>query len=373
MADLALAARQRLASMPCDARRLMRLRFRGHGDDVSVSAVSRWESDGASPDSLRADLGAPIDARAWLSAWPSLALAVPALDSRFEPPASLGDPLPQPTAPIFRMFRALHAIDPLGLVLTLDGARGALDAAAWRAGLGMSDVAFADQVALALFRAVAIATGVMDGVEPAPARVCAAERWLGPGGRSEVAALARAREALGDASLAMTTFRKLSRQGADLALSALPHDPVVGVVVSPEAIRAFRRALQLDPAAEEVFPFEEPLFAFFARQLSDGGARTPDAHVSASELVRFASGSVAEDAAALLIEHLACCRDDRCSGLVRAEVMGTASVLRVLAGPTAGPSSWPVRAPGLRLGDPITSRPPPPSSAEDEEDTLPRR
>jgi hypothetical protein len=373
MADLAPAARQRLTSMPCDAGRLMRLRFRGHGDDVAESAVARWAQETTSPAALRADLQPPVDARVWSTSWPSLALAIPTLDARFEAPASLGEPLPEPSAAIFGMLQALHAVDPLCAVLTLDGVRGVMDPPAWRAGLGASDVAFADQVALALFRAAVLAAGAFDGVTPVEARICASERWLGRGGRSEVAALSRARDALGDPSLAMTTFRRHSREGAVAALESLQRHPVLGVVVSPDALRAFRRALQLEPDGEEVFSFEEPLYAFFARQLADAGARTPDAHASATKLVRFAAGDGAPDSVLSLLEHLACCRDDRCSALVRAEVMGTASVRRALAGPTAGPSSWPVRAPGLRLGLPISSHPPPSSSAEDEEDTLPRR
>jgi hypothetical protein len=356
--------------MPCEASRLVRLRFRGYGDDLARAAVARWEGDDTTvPDCT----SSPLDARVWLSDWPARALAAPALEARFEPPASYGEPIPGPSSPIFAALGALSAIDPLCLVLCLDGARGSIDATTWRSGLGLGDVAFADQLALALFRALVLVTGAIGRVEPLEARVCAAERWLGAGGPSAVTALSRAREKMGDTSLSMTSFRRASTDGANALIAELERDQAVGVLLSSEATRAFRRALELETETDELSGFEEPLFAWLARQLAEAGPRAPDAHVPPTDLIGFVCATEPSSIDALrTIEHLAACRDDRCGAIVRAEVMGMASVRRALVGPTATPSSWPVRAPGPLLV-PAAAPPSAPAFSEDDEDTLPRK
>lgn len=355
--------------MPCDAIRLLRLRFRGYGDDVARAAASMWEGEAPA---LAAEPPAPLDARAWLSAWPALALAAPALEAQFEPVAKVGEDLPAPMSPLYEALQQLQGIDPLSLVLCVDAARGTLDPTTFRSGLGLADEAFANQLALASFRALVLLTGALDRIEPRLARVCAAARWFGPSRRSEVTSLARAREIAEDGALTMTAFRQAAGEGVTALLAELQRDPRVGVVISADAIRAFRRALSLDAEGEELAPYEEPLFAWLARRFAEAEARGADAHPPPAELIAFASSAALPSAQARRsLEHLLSCRDDRCGAIVRAEVMGMASVRHALSGPTAGPSSWPVRAPGPLLGLPLA--PAPQALSDDEEDTLPRK
>ncbi|HTJ80214.1 MAG TPA: hypothetical protein VL400_00785, partial [Polyangiaceae bacterium] len=76
LADASRASRVRLYTMPCDARRLLRQRFRGYGDEVALVAQERWESDAVSAGELHEALGAgPLDARVWLGMFPFDALA----------------------------------------------------------------------------------------------------------------------------------------------------------------------------------------------------------------------------------------------------------------------------------------------------------
>ncbi|NUO52283.1 MAG: hypothetical protein HOV80_25800 [Polyangiaceae bacterium] len=370
LVDLGTEARQRLATMPCDANRLLRHRFRGHGDDVTRAAQALWQNPETDVAALRAEMEPPTDARVWLSRWPALALASQTLEQRFVPAPQLGAPLPPLSSPILKALADLHAIDPLSQLLCLDGMRGTVETSAWRSGLGVSDALLADHVALALFRVLVLLSGALARVEPEAARICLRERWLGRPG-AEVASLARAKEALGP-SLSMTEFRANAQQGAERAIEAISSDPRLSVLMGTDAVPSFRRALKLDVEAENAASFEHPLFAFLGRELADAECRTPDAHLSPHDLLAFAlaSGrSVEEDLG--VVEHLACCRDDRCSVIVRAEVTSTASVRRLLAGPMTAPSSWPARpaagiwpaqAGGLRLG----------AQSEDEEDTLPR-
>jgi hypothetical protein len=372
LTDLGADARQRLAGMPCDANRLLRHRFRGHGDDVTRAAQALWQDPDTDVAALRAEMEPPMDARVWLSRWPALALASQTLEQRFAPAPQVGAPLPPLSSPILHALAELHAIDPLSQLLCLDGMRGTVETSAWRSGLGVSDAVLADHVALALFRVLALHCDALARVEDEPARVCLRERWLGRTGGAEVASLARAKDALGP-NLSMTEFRANAQRGAERAIEAITSDPRLAVLLGTDAAGAFRRALKLDVDAENTASFEHPLFAFLGRELADAGCRTPDAHLSAHDLLAFAlaSGrSVEEDLA--VVEHLACCRDDRCLVIVRAEVTSTASVRRLLAGPMTAPSSWPARpaaggwpaqAGGLRLD----------AQADDEEDTLPRR
>lgn len=358
--------------MPCDANRLLRHRFRGHGDDVTRAAQALWQDPETDVAMLRAEMAPPMDARVWLSTWPALALASQTLEQRFVPAPQVGAPLPPASSPILRALAALHAIDPLSQLLCLDGMRGTVETSAWRSGLGVSDALLADQVALALFRVLLLLSNALARVEPEAARICLRERWLGGTGGAEVAALARAKEALGP-GLSMMEFRAHAQQGAAHAIEAIVADPTLSILLGTDAVPAFRRALKLEIEAESAVSFEHPLFAFLGRELADAECRTPDAHFSPHDLLAFAlaSGrSVDQDLA--VVEHLACCRDDRCLVIVRAEVTSTASVRRLIAGPMTAPSSWPARA--AAAGWPAQAgglAPLPP--ADDEEDTLPRR
>jgi hypothetical protein len=329
--------------MPCDANRLLKQRFRGHGDDVARAAQATWEDPETDVEGLRAQLEPPVDARVWLSAWPSLALASRAWSAAAAWAPAGGEPLPPPSAPIFRTLARLHAIDPVSNLLCLDGMRGALEAATWRSALGINDAVLAHQIAVALFRALVIFADVLQRVEPVDARACLQARWLEPSASSEVAALGRAREMLANPSLSMTSFRVLVQQGGLFAITLLASDRRLSVLFGADAARAFRRALRIEPDGEEIPSFEEPLFAFLGRELAEAGCRTPDGHLGGDALVTFALGKPSEAESLAVVEHLACCRDDRCFAVVRAEVTGAASVRRMLAGPMSVPSSWPAQ------------------------------
>jgi hypothetical protein len=357
--------------MPCDTNRLLRHRFRGHGDDVTRAAQARWLNPETDVASLRAEMEPPMDARVWLSRWPALALASQSLEERFAPAPQVGTPLPPASAPILSALAELHAIDPLSQLLCLDGMRGTVETSAWRSSLGVSDPVLADHVALALFRVLALLCDAIARVEDAAARVCLRERWFGRTGGAEVASLGRAKEALGTA-ISMTEFRANAQRGAERAIEAIVADQRLSVLMGTDAAAGFRRALKLDVDAENALGFEHPLFAFLGRELADAACRTPDAHSSAHDLLAFAlaSGrSVDEDLA--VVEHLACCRDDRCLVIVRAEVTSTASVRRLLAGPMTAPSSWPAR-PAVGGWPAQAAGLSPRAQPDDEEDTLPR-
>jgi hypothetical protein len=352
LSDLSPPSRQRLTTMPCDVRRLLRQRFRGHGDDVAKTAFAVWEGD-VGPDALRAALAPPLDARLWLTPWPAFALAGAALGRRLGVSERAGDPLPAPEARVFQALAALHRIDPISHLLVLDGLRGTLDVATWRSSLGASDAAVSGHLALALFRALVILRDAAARVEPREARTCLVERWLVSAARSEVEALGCARVALGDPSLDMGSFRRLAQEGALAALSDLGGDPATQVVLTASALRAFRRVLKLDADGEDgsadLFGFEEPALALFGRELTEARPRGADGHRKADELVGFALGVADTSPAALpIVEHLACCRDGRCGELVRAEVTGVESVRRMLAGPMSEPPSRP--ASGAMIG-----------------------
>src|SRR5687767_6354143 len=124
------AARVRLATMPCDAGRLLRLRFRGHRDQVTKTAIAAWESSAVGAETVRSAISPPVDARAWTSAWPVLALAGAAIRIGFGPPPQVGEPLPVPTARILVALEALHRIDPTSHLLASDGIRGSVDVGA---------------------------------------------------------------------------------------------------------------------------------------------------------------------------------------------------------------------------------------------------
>ncbi len=349
LSDPSPANRERLSGMPCDVKRLMKLRLRAHGDDVIEVAHAVWQDSALDGAALRAAMPTPIDARIWLSTWPLRALALDVLSKRFGPVAGApGEVLPPPTARVFRALAEVHRIDPMSSALVLEGLRGGVDVAAWRAALGASDAVVGGHVALALFRTFALLRAVLEGLAPARARMALIERWFTAGETSEVNALARTRERIGDASLTMPAFRELAQEGARAALAALEAEPSISVVFGAAARGALSRALGL-PAGEEAGPFDEPLFALLSREVHQAGPRTPDAHLSPEALLHFASVKAGrpEPTDILAIEHLACCEDDRCGALIRTEVAGSVAASRLLSGPMASHSSWPAPTPML--------------------------
>src|ERR1700678_2450967 len=71
LADPTAEHRRLLSTMACDAERLLELRFRGHGPEVTRDALAVWLDPALDPDELSLSYGrAPRDARLWLTSWP---------------------------------------------------------------------------------------------------------------------------------------------------------------------------------------------------------------------------------------------------------------------------------------------------------------
>ncbi len=331
-----------MLTMPCDVGRLMRLRFRSHGDDVANEAVARWSAVDTPMESLAAAPGAeggsPLDARIWLSAWP-LALVKPLLDRR-APPASLlaGEPLTAPDGPAFEALSRLSRIDPAGFALLLDVVREDLDLLAWRAALSESESLLEERLALALYRYFVLRAGVLDRIEDPRARAALVARRCREGEGSELASLRAARSALGDDSLTLPALRALEAAGAERSISLLAADPSLFVVLGPLAARAFRRALRLEKLSEDRDVVDlDPLISMIERDIEAVRPRTPDAHPSVEELVQFVSSRLPDSRRGAVIEHLLACRGGGCLGHLRAEVGGRDAVERALAGPLSEP------------------------------------
>jgi hypothetical protein len=353
--------------MPCDARRLLRQRFRGYGDEVALVAQERWESDAVSASELREALGAgPLDARVWLGMFPFDALASASVEAAHgrraggAAPAALGDAgaLPPPEGPLYRALASLSRVDAADAAIIIDGIRGAFDAASWRAGLGASDLALADRLALALYRALALRFDVVGLIANTAEREALIARRFAPDDGGDIGALAMLRAALGDPTITIVSLRAWYRDAAEASLAKLEANPEVGAVLSPAALVAFRRALKLDGArpaepATDGHAFDEPLFMLLSRDIARSAPRTVDAHPRARDLARFALGAVTSPTdAARLVEHLVACRDGRCNDLVRAEVSGREAVRAALAGPMSEPpaATGAGLAPGVMLG-----------------------
>ena len=341
--------------MPCDVRRLVKQRLRGHGDDVAEQALVSWGTPELGAERF-ANLGAgrPFDARLWLTPWPFDVLArdlvehcVP--DERTRPVA-VGEALPPNEAEIFTALEALLDVDPSGFGLLLEGVRGPLDLLAWRSGLGESEGVIAERVSLALFRFLVLRHGVLARIEDLEARACLAAKRFRGRDTSEFAALGAARATLANPSLTVVALRELEQRGASSALAFLEAEPELAVILSSGAMTAFRRALRLDAETallddrsgvrDADSSYVGALFALVDRDLEQGAARTPDAHPTAHELSAFAAGEVLPLRRRAIVEHLTVCRDRRCVRIVRAEICGRHAVLRALSGPMTDPPAF---------------------------------
>lgn len=333
--------------MPCEAKRLLRLRFRGYGDDVAAAAQARWESDAVPAEALRIELPeGPLDARLWLGAFPFVALAEATVSAAHGPEVQLGGlPLPASDEPIHRALGALSRIDPADTSLIIDGIRGELDPATWRAGLGLGDSALVDRVALALYRALALRFEVVGRIASSAQREALVARRFAPDAGGEIGALGVLRDAMGNPTLSMATLRSWYRAGAESSLRILEVDAHVAPVLTLEAVAAIARGLRLDGErptrpddAGADLGFAEPLFMLLSRDVSAGGVRGSDGHVRVRQLADLAQGDVLDpDEAARVAEHLLACRDGRCNALVRAEVIGREACRLSLSMPTTEP------------------------------------
>ncbi len=346
--------------MPCDAKRLLRLRFRGYGDDVASAAAARWESEAVSGESLRGLLPTQmLDARVWLGTFPFAALAEATVEPAHGPDVELvGPTMPPSEERIHRALGALGRIDPTDAALVVDGLRGELDPATWRSGLGISDGGLVDRVALALYRVLALRFEVVGRIASSSQREALVARRFAPNSGGEVGALGLLRDATGDATLSVATLRLWYRAGAESSLRILEADAHVAPVLTLEAVAAMVRALRLDgprPArldeASVDLQFAEPLFMLLSRDIADLGARGADGHVPARTLADFAQGdSLDPDDATRVAEHLVVCRDGRCNALVRAEVIGREACRLALSTPTSEPPQGVAHGPAANAG-----------------------
>lgn len=330
-----------MATMPCDVRRLLRLRARAHGDDVALEAAARWESVDTSAEELqRGRERVPNDARIWLSPWPLQLVSRQLARRHGEPAPQVGDALPALQSLGLVALAKLERIDPAGFALIIDVLRGRHDPLLWRAALGESDREIDDRVALAVYRALMLRGELLLRIEDRGARVALAARRFRAGDTSELGSLRAARRELEDESLTLARFRALERAGAQASLDLLAGHPQFGVALSEAALGCFRRALRADPA-DEGLPVEvvalEPALRLLAREVEMLALRTPDAHPPLLDLAWFAAGEAPRERALLHVEHLLACSDAGCLALFRGEVCGREAVARVLGSPLAEP------------------------------------
>ncbi|MFO0552726.1 MAG: hypothetical protein U0271_30320 [Polyangiaceae bacterium] len=343
LSDPSPTNRQRLLTMPCDAERLVRHRFRPFGERVSSIAKAVWDDVAAT---IAAPTDAPLDARVWLGAWPLAALAESVFD-RAEP-AQEDRSSERAPSPLASNLATLLAADPVACALVVDGVASDLDDVAWRAGLAEGDSAFADRVALALYRALLLDAGALRSVEPRAAALVEA-RFLRRGDFGEAAALVAARAGLGEPELGVAAFREGLASAVRATLEFLAASPRTAALVTLTAMSAFQRALRVEDAFGEVGSREpreldtsyvEPIFEHLRRSAD---ARVPPAtHPSTAAIFELAGGALHATRAAHLFDHVLAC--DACRGLFRADACARALVRKALSGHGA---DVPVLAPAL--------------------------
>ncbi|NUP06892.1 MAG: hypothetical protein HOW73_12640 [Polyangiaceae bacterium] len=353
LAEPGVQQRARMKTMPCDVRRLMRLRLRAHGDDVVAEALARWEAVDTPIAELSApNERAPLDARVWLSPWP-LSLVAKHMESRFGDSVApvVGDALPANDAPGLVALARLQRVDPTGFTLLVERIRSTFDAVSWRTALGESDAQIEERVILALYRFLVLRGDVLSKIADVRARVCLAARRFRSGDGSDLTSLRAARGELDDPALMMAAFRALELEGARLSLAHLRAETSFSVLLSPAVEASFRRALRLQGGDDGRFDpaMIDPLLAFIDRDIDACAPRTPDGHPSVRDIAWFAAGEVAKSAWGPLnaqsprnralshVEHLLVCRDGRCLERLHGEVCGREAVARVLSSPMSEP------------------------------------
>lgn len=327
-----------MLTMPCDVRRLVRLRMRAHGDDLVAEALSRWEGEEVSAEEMsRARERLPIDARIWLSPWPLTVVAKSSLSLRSAP--VLGPALPTSDALVLLALAQLERVDPVGFVLVIERLRGAHEPLLWRTALGATDALLDERLTLALYRLLALRAGVLLKIEDEHARVCLAARRFRAGDPSDIACLRSARAELDDKSLTLATLRSFEQAGARTSLELLAADPTFSVVLTPEVLAGMRVALGIGEGDDRPAEVQEltPIIACIEREVHAASPRTPDAHPTVADLAWFAALEAPREKALAHVEHLLACADGRCVRVLRGEVCGRESVMSVLSDPSEEP------------------------------------
>jgi hypothetical protein len=322
-----------MARMPCDARRLLRVRLRPHGEATTARALHAWDDDDLVP-TTPGPADAPLDARAFLGDWPLDALVPPADAPVLETPL-LGPP---PETTLVRSLAELFEIDDVGTTMTLTAVRDSFDLSYFRAALMEPDAEITDRYAVALFRLLALTTKAPLVIQEEAHRQCLLARYFHPGPKDEITALRAAQAALPEASLNMVTFRDAVRSGVIEVLGVLEREPLTAVVLDERTRRRFAEALKLEVSTADPsdVSFAEGVVGLLRRE-SEATPNT-DGHLSRAALTARRDTALARER---LLAHLLYCRDWRCLELVRAEVCGKEAVRRLLSGPLGSPSSPP--------------------------------
>ncbi len=259
LAEPTLEHRHRLLTMPCDVQRLVRLRFRGYGEDVAAEALVAWLSPAwAAEDVVRSFGHAPRDARLWLGAWPYLYLgrdavrrlhrererAAAAAGSPPEPPASRADP--HLATRVLRALDKVRRVDAVGYAMLLEFVRDRFSPSTWQKLLACSEATVTDRKYLGIYRYAVYFHEVLESVEPHEAAVALSTRRFAPGEPGDRAALEATRAALADPGLGLAAWRSLYREGALHSLALLAAPEALGSEVMSQVSTAFRRVLRVD-------------------------------------------------------------------------------------------------------------------------------
>ncbi len=334
--------------MPCDVSRLLRQRFRGHGEDVAQKAMLAWLDPRRKEEDLSGSYGdAPRDARIWLTDWPYRALARNAVAQKLAdtepltPKDAHGGPARAETD--FALFARtegalgrLATIDPAGYAMMIDSLRGSFQPIDWRASLGATDVAIADRRALSLYRYLVLFFDVLDGIEPRTSASAVKTRRFVPNDNSDAAALSAMRDELGDKKLPIGDFRSHYKDGVEKSFALLGDESAFGKAAFTLVESAFRRVLRVEgPAAGETLSDE--LSKSLEGHAASAGTASADDHLSPDVIATLATGALRGPEVFTASRHLLSCRDRRCCAFLRWEVGGKEAVRRDLSGPMSEP------------------------------------
>lgn len=249
--------RRHLLTMPCNVEALLARRFRSHGPDIAREALVSWLEPGWDERALRASFGrAPLDARLWLTSWPYLYLGRNAVRRQWrnareqpvsEPPATVDPFASDPTTRgrVLAALERMRTIDAVGYAMLVELMRGDFRPAVWKHELGCSDATVTDRKYLAIWRYAVLFFEALFELPPRERAVLEARRFSA-GDPDDAAALAEARRALREPSLAIADFRRLHRSGAERTLSVLARADALGLQSIERFEGAWKRVLRIE-------------------------------------------------------------------------------------------------------------------------------
>lgn len=339
--------RRRLLTMPCDVPRLLRQRFRGHGEDIGSQAIARWVDGGQDPEAIAWSYGdAPRDARVWLSSWPFRHLVRGDVQTKLaknppqprEPSIPNAPPNPVLFARVAGAIARVAALDPLGFSMMVDSFNGQFVLAEWRACTGTSDQENLERRLVALYRFAALFFDALGAVREPECRAALMTRRFTSGEPTDASSLANLRELLGKPNLRMSEFRGLYAQGVTSTFVVLRSEQALGRVFDVEVERGLLRALHVDERADvDLQTASLKVIAEIAPHLASGGSFGADDHVALERMALLAAGSLDAPDIAPIARHLFICRDGRCPAVLRWEVGGREAVRGALSGPATAP------------------------------------